>query len=285
MTQRLPGPLSLVFLCTCAATQPLADGDAGAEAGNPPTGAAFWGEDAPNGEGDAVAVDPSSGSWGAGGDAAVVTTDPPDGTTNDVDADAAGNQPVLPFDAGAAELCAEPIAAGDLAIDEVMIESVAGTGDFGEWVEVASRRDCVLNLRGLQGECPRGSAVLTFDVADDLWIPPNGSFVIADSSDSVIDHALPDPVLVWTGVGKSGDVLRNKGGTVTLRMNGLIVDSITYPALKLTVGGSVSFPADCDPTVRSDWTRWQTSTSSWFPGFLGTPNAPNVDVRCRKPLP
>jgi hypothetical protein len=63
-------------------------------------------------------------------------------------------------------------------------------------------------------------------------------------------------------------------------MNDVVIDTLTYPAVSLTVGASLSFPSDCDPGARSDWTLWQTSTASWFPGFLGTPNAPNIDVTC-----
>jgi hypothetical protein len=60
----------------------------------------------------------------------------------------------------------------------------------------------------------------------------------------------------------------------------VLVDSITYPALKLSVGKSWAFPADCDPSLRSDFAKWQPSTYSFFPAFFGTPNAPNVDVQC-----
>ena len=60
----------------------------------------------------------------------------------------------------------------------------------------------------------------------------------------------------------------------------VVIDTVTYPKLSLTIGASLSFPSDCAPELRSDWTKWQTSTASWFPGFLGTPNALNTDVHC-----
>jgi hypothetical protein len=88
---------------------------------------------------------------------------------------------------------------------------------------------------------------------------------------------------VWAG--EPGDVLRNKGGTIVLSVSGTLIDTLTYPALKLTVGASIAFPADCDPATRSDWTAWQTSTFSFFPGFHGTPNATNTDVSCSLPPP
>jgi hypothetical protein len=174
--------------------------------------------------------------------------------------------------------CFAPLGPGVLIIEELMIESVAGTGDYGEWLEVRSTVACAVSLRGLHGSCPVGTKVHTFDVLDDLWVPPGGTFVVADSSDPAVNHDLPGPLLTWTG--SPGDVLRNKGGTVTLTAAGAIVDSVTWPALKLVVGASVAFPAGCALERRSDWTAWQTSTASWFPAFLGTPNAPNDDVSC-----
>jgi hypothetical protein len=153
-----------------------------------------------------------------------------------------------------------------------------GTGDHGEWLEVRSTRDCSLNLQGLHGECPRGAKLATFDVTDASWLPPFSTFVVADSSLGAINHDLPGLVVTWFD--QPGDVLRNKGATVTLRMHDAVIDSITYPALSLIAGASIAFPSDCDLGLREDWSRWQTSSSSWFPAFFGTPNAANTDVHC-----
>jgi len=174
--------------------------------------------------------------------------------------------------------CTRAIASGDLRITELMIESVAGSGDHGEWLEVQSALGCAIDLKGLHGECPRGSTVVTFDFAEHTWLAPRGSFVVADSADPAINHYLPGVVVAW--VGASSDILRNGGSTITLTMNGALVDTVTYPAGVSKVGASLAFPDDCAPAKRSDFAKWKTSTSSWFPGFLGTPNAPNVDVTC-----
>jgi hypothetical protein len=178
--------------------------------------------------------------------------------------------------------CTSPLAAGDLTIDELMVESVAGAGDDGEWFEVASGLDCVANLNGLHGECPRGSKVSTFDVTSDTWIPAHGTFVVADSNDPAINHRLPGTLVVW--LGHPGDVLRNQGSTITLTLSGAgggdIIDTVTYPSLPADVGASLAFPSGCDPSLRADFTHWKRSTASWFPGFLGTPNAANTDVEC-----
>src|SRR5258707_542368 len=41
--------------------------------------------------------------------------------------------------------CTSDLAPGDLRIDELMIESVLGAGDHGEWLEVTSAAACAVN--------------------------------------------------------------------------------------------------------------------------------------------
>jgi hypothetical protein len=182
------------------------------------------------------------------------------------------------FDSAPDAACAQPLGAGALAIDELMIESVAGTGDYGQWIEVMNTMGCAVNLLGLHGECANGAKVYSFDVTSDLWIPPNGTFLVADSSDPAVNHYLLGTLLVWFG--EPGGVLRKEGATITLTVGGNLVDTITYPSLKLVVGTSVAFPSNCPLSQRSVWSNWQDSLASWFPGFYGTPNAPNDDVTC-----
>jgi hypothetical protein len=198
----------------------------------------------------------------------------PDVTTMADDADA----PPVAIDPLPDGACDGGLAPGDLVIDELMIQSVAGSGDDGEWFEIASTLGCVANLNGLHGESPHGSKVSTFDVAGDLWLPARGTLVIADSTDPAINHDLPGTVVAWAG--HTGDVLRNQGSTLTLTLAGVLVDTVTYPSLPATVGVSLAFPANCDGGLRADFTRWKRSTASWFPGFFGTPNGPNTDVEC-----
>lgn len=250
----------------CAGSTDGASDDAGAtSAGDGPYGGSFPVTDPSydDSEGDA-AIDPvpvmpalEAGETDATGD------------------DASADEPADEAPDGA---CPQPLAPGDLRIDELMIESVAGTGDDGEWLEIESVLDCAANLGGLHGECPRGAKVAAFDVTGDLWLPPRGTFVVADSTDPAINHDLPGTVVAWFG--HQGDVLRNMGSTITVSLNGMLIDTVTYPSLTLAVGASVAFPANCDPSQRSDFSQWKRSTASWFPGFLGTPNAPNTDVEC-----
>jgi hypothetical protein len=177
-----------------------------------------------------------------------------------------------------ASTCAGAPGPGDLVIVELMVESTSGAGDHGEWLEVQSTVACNLDLRGLHAEATVGAKVYAVDVSDDLWLPAGGTFVLADSIDPAVNHRLPGLVLAWTK--SPGDVLRNQGGTVTLLARGALVDSVTYPAAAASIGASLAFPADCAASDRATWSAWQRSSASWFPGFYGTPNAPNTDVGC-----
>jgi hypothetical protein len=201
---------------------------------------------------------------------------------DDTGDDAAPPPPLPPFDAGPGGVCPSPPGPGDLAIVELMIASVAGAGDHGEWIEIESTRDCALDLYGLEGDCPSGAKVASFAIDDDVWLPARGRFVVADSLDPALDHALPGLVVAWSG--SPGDVLRNQGTTITLHSAGAVVDTFTYPkATKLPPGVSMAFPSACPLATRASWGQWQPSQASWFPGFYGTPNAPNDDVTCAAP--
>lgn len=174
--------------------------------------------------------------------------------------------------------CVGPLAAKDLAVVELMISSQSGSGDHGEWIEVQSTRDCILNLKGLHIESPRGTSFDTADVTSDLFLQPNGIVVVATSPDAAQNHALPTPIIVFTGA--PADVLKNDGDTVTLSAGGVTIDTITYPAFTIYPGRSISFPADCTWADRPTWARWSYSFNVWSGAFQGTPNADNDDVAC-----
>jgi hypothetical protein len=263
-----PGPIVLAaFPLACAVGPPGAQGPEGLSGDDAGAGSAWSTDDGTLGDETASPATsaPAVDSMASPLEDAPSDAPAPEGEGPGVDAPPDG-------------ACAASLAPGDLVIDELLIESVAGAGDYGEWLEVRSTLACAIDLRGLHGECPSGAKVRTFDVTDDVWLPPTGIFVVADSVDPAVDHDLPGTVIPWSG--QPGDVLRNKGGTISLRVQDALIDSVTYPALKLVVGASVAFPADCPLDRRSDWTVWQTSIDSWFPGFRGSPNAPNLDVSC-----
>jgi hypothetical protein len=176
--------------------------------------------------------------------------------------------------------CPSKVGPGDLIIDELMIASAPGSSDHGEWIEVASTRDCAIDLNGLFAELPHGSSMTTAAITSDAWLPPRGFFLIADSAMPMENHLLPGLVFVW-GSGTLSDVLRNSGNTITLYTASATVDTFTYPtSSKLVDGASMAFPSDCASDLRAEFGNWQPSIASWTPGFFGTPGAPNRDVSC-----
>jgi hypothetical protein len=174
--------------------------------------------------------------------------------------------------------CAGALAPGDLTIAELLINSRAGSGDDGEWVEIRSTRTCWLKLQGLVVESPRGTAAPnTTTIAEDFELAPKGSFVVADSADPAKNHALPGKVFAWGAT----DVLKNDGDTVALKLGATVIDSVTYPAFSnLEPGRTLAFPDDCPANVRTDWTRWSLTFDVYATGFKGTPNGANADVAC-----
>lgn len=173
------------------------------------------------------------------------------------------------------------VAAGDLAVVEIMVASKTGSGDSGEWVEIQNTHaDCWLKLKGVTVESPRGAAAPNVaTITDDFELGPNASFVVADSADPTKNHGITGKVLSW----ESTDVLKNDGDTVTIKANAgaIQVDTVTYPAFSnLTPGRALSFPSDCAWTDRASWDRWSLTFTEYSAGFKGTPNTDNNDVVC-----
>ena len=187
-----------------------------------------------------------------------------------------GGGPPPPRDAGVLA-CPAPLAKGDLAIVEMMIASATGTGDRGEWVEIQSTRACTLNLKGLRVQSPRGTALDYVDVTDDMLLAPNATFLVADTLLDAPNHNLPGRLLSWVGT----DALKNDGDTVTLKVGTTVIDELTYGTWGASYPGrSLSFSVDCAWSDRTNWARWTWSATEWTPGFKGTPNADNSDVKC-----
>jgi hypothetical protein len=187
-----------------------------------------------------------------------------------------------PDEAGAtdAATCTFELGPGDLVIDELMIASQSGAGDHGEWIEVRSTRDCMIDLKGLFASVTHSKAPIVASITDDVLLAPHGFFLIADSNEPSINNNLPGNPFVW-GSGTSADVLLNSGDTITLYTVTTAIDTLTYPdSSKLVEGSTMEFPANCSPSLRTEFGNWQPSITSWTPGFFGTPMSPNSDVSC-----
>jgi len=186
---------------------------------------------------------------------------------------------VLPTDGSIdAAVCASALAAGDLIFDEVMIATVAGSDDRGQWLEVRSTRACTTDLIGLHASALHGQSFRTLDVTTDTWLGPGGYFVIADTLDAMENDGLPGLVFTWAG--SPADALHKTSDTITLSVVTVLLDTLSYPDKKRPEATSYAFPWGCSPPLRADFANWRPSTASWAPGFFGTPGAPNTDVSC-----
>lgn len=174
--------------------------------------------------------------------------------------------------------CTNGVQPGDVKIVEIMIASVTGSGDKGEWIELQSTRtDCILDVSNLMISSPRGTSSDTVTIGDGLTLSPGASFLVADSANVTTNNSLTTPLYSW----ESSDVLKNTGDEIDVTLNGVTIDSLVYPSFSnLVIGSSVSFPSDCQWTDRSDWSRWSYSFDTYFSALAGTPNAPNDDVTC-----
>jgi hypothetical protein len=201
------------------------------------------------------------------------------------DKDAGPGKPDATVDAGPTDdggtvtrtYCTGALAVGDVIITELMIAARAGAADDGEWIEVTSTRDCWLKMKGVSIESPRGAVADSVNIDEDFDLAPHDTFLVADSLDPAVNHALPGKVFAWG----TTDVLKNSGDTVSVKSGATVIDTLTYPAFSnLTPGRSIAFPDDCMPGDRADWQRWSLTFDSWTDGFEGTPNATNADVAC-----
>lgn len=204
-----------------------------------------------------------------------VPTRPNDGGTKD-DARVADDDAAVEVDSGD---CTGELVAGDLRVVEFMVSSKTGSGDSAEWIEIQSARTCNLNVRGVTVSSPRGTTGSdTVTVDHDLILPPYGTFIVADSSDSSKNGGLPGDVLSW----ETTDSLKNDGDSVLVTLGTTTIDALTYPSLSPTPGVSFEFPSDCAWSDRGNWQRWSRSVHTFgtLGTLLGTPNADNSDVAC-----
>jgi hypothetical protein len=234
----------------------------------------FYADDPPAEQGLSPTSNPDSGAFSPAAERPAPPPAP--------DKDAGGTH----VDAGAGDggvvqpkvFCTGALAAGDLVVSEILINSRAGSGDDGEWIEIKNARTCWLDVKGLSIESPRGTTGTNAVTITENWeLGPGATFVVADSADPAKNHGLPGKVFAWG----AADVLKNDGDTVALKAGAVVVDTLTYPGFSnLEAGRTLAFPSDCPGNVRGDWARWSLTFDVYTAGFKGTPNAANDDVAC-----
>lgn len=162
-----------------------------------------------------------------------------------------------------------------LVIVEVMVASISGAGDRGEWFEVVNTALCSVDLTGMTIESPTsGGTIKTHTISGGI-VRPGQFFVFALSGIAAENHDLPVDYVYGIGGGVDEVVLNNGADTITLRSGGTIVDEVAWPTGGFTYGRSRQFPGGADFAMNSNWAIWCDSTSAYTPGYFGTPGGPN----------
>jgi hypothetical protein len=166
--------------------------------------------------------------------------------------------------------------ATNILISEVMIASITGSGDKGEWFEIHNVGNCIVDLAGLQIVSPTGSGAEKVHAIVAGTIDPDGYFVLALSGNASDNHGLKYDY-VYENSALDDVVLNNSADWIELRAGGLAIDRVSWPSSGFAYGATKYFPSNLDPGLNDDWSKWLVSTSSYSSmggTFLGTPGAP-----------
>ena len=176
---------------------------------------------------------------------------------------------------------AGPPAVGELVFTEIMAKSVAGTPDYGEWVELHNPTKKTIVLDGLTF---RYKAVLVTIPASTpaKTIGPGGYFVFGRSDDQVQNGGVP----VGWGWGASIS-LSNSSGLIAIEHQGVVIDEVSYATdgtwVYVTAGRSHSLqPSVLNAVANNSGSNWclasDTAGAPTFgnPALYGTPGKANV---------
>lgn len=164
-----------------------------------------------------------------------------------------------------------------IAIVELMISSVSGSGDRGEWIELRNAGDCTVDLGGLTLVSPASGTgpEVSYTVPAGTIVTAGGRLVLAQSANPSENHGLTFDL----AYGASGLVLDNGGDWIELRSGAGTIDRVSWTATTFVRGATRTFP-DARPIATNDnqanWCNATTAYSSATGGpFYGTPGGPN----------
>jgi hypothetical protein len=182
-----------------------------------------------------------------------------------------------PFDAGfdaGPPLC--PATVDRIAIVEVMISSRSGAGDRGEWIEIYNAGDCFVDLGMAELLSPNTSGTpIVWSFPPGTVIAPMGRLVLAQSTVAAENHDLMYDLSYST----SGIVLDNGGDSVSIRVPGTMLDTVSWGATDYVHGAARSFPDTLPITMNDSQARWCNATATYSTAtggpYRGTPRMAN----------
>ncbi len=171
------------------------------------------------------------------------------------------------------------IAVGDLVISEIMANGNGGSGDIGEWFEIANVSGKDLDLNGVT------IAGKSTDTPIEIKTPTPlkaGEFAVFGPSSDATKNGGYKPILTYT---QSKFPLGNDDDTVTIKLGSLVIDTVTYddtsvgkwPAV--AQGKSLQLSADkLDAKLNDGKEAWCLATAKIGTAgtHFGTPGMPNT---------
>ncbi|RME27175.1 MAG: lamin tail domain-containing protein, partial [Deltaproteobacteria bacterium] len=253
--------------------------DGGASDGGSSDGGASDGGSSDGGSSDGGASDGGSSDGGAGDGGSTETDGDGDGHTveaGDCDDGDASVHPGAPEDRDLVDddcdglVDEDFVSAGDVLIDELMIDPAAVGDSDGEWIELTNTSTADLDLVGWQVAADGGGG---FTIESSLVLPAGGLVVLAPEGDPSRNGGI-EPDYVYDPTDLS---LSSGGDTLTLHVGDLAVSTLTWTTdWPIRAGASLSLdPTRADPDSAADVDSWCLGQSSYGDGDLGTPGETN----------
>jgi len=170
-----------------------------------------------------------------------------------------------------------PPAVGSLVITEIMISSVSGSGDRGEWFEVVNTGTCTVDLTGVVILSPTGSGTEKTHTITGGTVAPGRYFVFALDAAPAANHFLSFDYAYGTG-GADDVIFNNAADWLELRSGVMAIDRVTWPSGGYTNGRSRMLPGTPSATANDVWATLCDSTavfSTTGGTFYGTPQMAN----------
>jgi len=167
-------------------------------------------------------------------------------------------------------------------ITEVMVASVSGSRDRGEWFELHNPGDCEAVLNGLTISSPTSSGTLRTHTIVDLRIPARGFVTLGQSLNPAEHHGAGLDYAYGTGSRSTEIVFSNSSDSLRIASGDTTIDEVSWTGSGFTYSKSRQYPSESSPADRATWGNWCDSTmifSMEGGTFYGTPGAPN-DARC-----
>ncbi len=155
--------------------------------------------------------------------------------------------------------------AGDLIVTEIMANPKAVTDTNGEWIEIYNTTNQPIDLTSLQIVKDTTKKPIS---GTNLIIGANSHFVIAKTESSLVSY---NALCAF-----STTILPNSGATISLEINGVTIDSMTYPATAESKSWQLS-STKYNHIDNDEYANWCVGTTaiSGENSDLGTPGSSN----------